>query len=82
MTQGITVKGNRAKFGKEAIAAIKEDASTCYLEATSFFGNEYDGPMDKMPENKTVYIVGPDPYTKRSWYINVTRVGDKFIFNK
>lgn len=83
MTQGIFLKDyTRPKFGKTAIEAIKEDPSTVYLEATSFFGNEYEGPVSEMPENKTVYVVGPDPERKRNWYINITRIGDKYVFNK
>lgn len=35
-----------------------------YIE-TSLFGSEYT-------PNGTFCVVGPDPYTKRSWYASVT----------
>lgn len=83
MTQGIYIKSGteRPKFMKDAIAAIKEDPSKVYLEATSLFGNEYDGPVSEMPLNQTVYIVGPDPQ-RRNWFMNLTREKEGFRFNK
>lgn len=39
-----------------------------HIEATSFFGNEYDGALSQMPQSNTVYFVGPDPHTKRNFY--------------
>lgn len=42
-------------------------------------GNEYGGNIMHMPEGKTVYIVGPDPYIKRSWYANLSRRGNVFV---
>jgi len=45
--------------------ALKESIgkSLRYIE-TSMFGAEYK-------ENGTFAVVGPDPYTKRSWYATV-----------
>jgi hypothetical protein len=37
------------------------------LEATSFFGNEYDGPVEHAPDG-LYFFVGPDPHTKRNFY--------------
>ena len=78
MTQGIWVNYNRPKSKKEVKEAIKANPKSVSLEATSFFGNEYDGPITEMPENKMVFVVGPDPERSRKYYLNITRVGDTF----
>ena len=66
--QGITLDGDRLKTKK----ALKEaDIAGLYLEATSVFGNEYNGPLSQAPAN-TYYVVGPDPYTDRRWYATIT----------
>lgn len=59
--------------------AIVNDPTSVSLEGTSMFGDEYGGKIIYMPEGKTVYIVGPDPYRTRRWYANLTRKGDKFV---
>ncbi len=53
--------------------ALKENVLNAILEATSFFGNEYDGPVKEAPDGR-YFVVGPDPYTKRSWYATITVV--------
>lgn len=78
MTQGAFVNGQRPKTKKALREAIQSNPSNVRLEATSIFGNEYGGPIETMPEGKTVYLVGPDPYTSRKWYGNLTRQGDEF----
>jgi hypothetical protein len=77
MTQGIFISGVRPKSKKEVIETVKTNPEKVYLEATSFFGNEYDGPVIEMPENKMVFVVGPDPARKRNFYLNMVRVGNK-----
>lgn len=49
------------------------------VEATSAFGNEYDGWIENAPVGTTVDFVGPDPYTSRKFYgrISVTARGVK-----
>jgi hypothetical protein len=78
MTQGIFVNYNRPKSKKEVKEAVASNPGSVSLEATSFFGNEYDGPITGMPENKPCFFVGPDPYKKRNYYGQITRKGDKF----
>jgi hypothetical protein len=70
MTQGIYIKYNRPKSKKEIKEAVTVDPSSVQLEATSMFGNEYSGPVSDAP-NGTYTFVGPDPYTKRSFYGNI-----------
>jgi hypothetical protein len=69
--QGVFVQGARPKFKKtlrEDIATMPEQVR---LEATSFFGNEYDGPLTEAPAG-TYTVVGPDPHRKRDWYATIT----------
>ena len=74
--QGIYVNYNRPKSKKEVVAAVKANPETVSLEATSLFGNEYDGPITEMPIGKLATVVGPDPYTARNFYLNITRKED------
>ncbi len=69
--QGIFIQGNRPrskKAVKEAIAAGHQ----VNIEATSVFGNEYDGPVEDAPDG-TYTFVGPDPYTARKFYGTITK---------
>lgn len=73
MTQGIFINGKRPPSKKAVKEAIAVNPASVRLEATSFFGNEYDGPVTEMPLNKMVAFVGPDPATKRNFFGNITR---------
>jgi hypothetical protein len=42
-----------------------------YIE-TSMFGEEYQ-------DTGTLYVVGPDPYRKRSWYARVTMAEGRIV---
>lgn len=74
--QGIFITGRRPKSKKEIKEAIADD-STVRIEATSFFGNEYEGPVESMPEGETIYFVGPNPHSDRRFYGTITRKGNK-----
>jgi hypothetical protein len=69
--QGIFVGYDRPKSKKEIREAVAADPSRVRLEATSMFGNEYNGSLSDAP-NGTYTFVGPDPYTKRMFYGNIT----------
>ena len=75
--QGIFINGVRPKTKAAVKQAIAQRPETVVLEATSVFGNEYGGCVLSMPEHAPAYCVGPDPERKRSFYLNITRVGDK-----
>lgn len=77
MTQGAFVGYSRPKTKKALREAVAADPSEVRLEATSMFGNEYDGSLSDAPTGQTFYVVGPDPYTKRSWYAQVSWDGTK-----
>lgn len=46
----------------------KCDGYCIVVEATSMFGNEYDGSLARAPKHMRFYIAGPDPHTSRKWY--------------
>ena len=73
--QGIFVNHARPKSKKAVKEAIAADPSRVSLEATSMFGNEYDGPISEAPRGSYSFV-GPDPYRKRSFYGTIT-VADK-----
>lgn len=86
--QGLFIHGSRPKTKKElktVVAAAQDpeqkpeesghlhDLYCVALEATSWFGNEYDGSLENAPKiAKSYYVVGPDPHTSRKWYANIT----------
>lgn len=67
--QGIWVDGNRPRTKKALKDALASDGAVS-LEATSLFGNEYDGPIESAPDGK-YYVVGPDPVRARTWYAEI-----------
>lgn len=71
--QGTFIAGKRPASKKALREALRTNPASVRIEATSYFGNEYDGPASEMPENVNVYIVGPDPHTKRNWYGTIVR---------
>lgn len=73
--QGIRIDGLRPKSKKDIKDALK-NGKNVYLEATSPMGREYDGNVKDMPDS-IVYFVGPDPFTKRTFYGKVVKSGDK-----
>jgi len=74
--QGIFINGRRPSSKKEVREAVAISPASVRLEATSLFGNEYDGPVSEAPDG-TYFIVGPDPYTKRNFYGQVHVQGGK-----
>ena len=65
--QGLYVDGLRPKTKKAVKEAIADDPSRVEIEATSWFGNEYDGLVSEAPADK-YYWVGPDPHRSRKFY--------------
>jgi hypothetical protein len=57
--------------------AVKIDPSevTFYPTAAEWFGPEtrWEGRLSEVPVGVSLSICGPDPYTRRSWYAQVSR---------
>ncbi len=73
--QGIFVSYTRPKSKKAVREAIAADPSRVTIEATSMFGNEYDGPVADAPNGRYTFV-GPDPYTSRKFYGTIVKTGD------
>lgn len=71
--QGIYVDGRRPASKKAVREAALDDPERVYIEATSLFGNEYNGPLADWQGGSTIYFVGPDPYNKRNFYGQINR---------
>lgn len=60
------------KAVREAIAA----GDAVLAEATSFFGDEFGGPIYNLPKGSKVVFAGPDPHTDRRFYGTIEWKGD------
>lgn len=67
MTQGLFINMARPKSKKALKEAIAAEVAV-YAEATSFFGNEFDGLIYNLPKTQKVVFVGPDPERDRRFY--------------
>ncbi len=64
----------------ESVFPDVRDPYGLVIEATSMFGNEFDGSLAeavRTGHHGPFYIVGPDPHTKRNWYLNLRYSNDK-----
>ncbi len=75
--QGIFIDHVRPASKKAVREALAKDPSSVRLEATSFFGNEYDGPVSEFVG--TAHFVGPDPERKRNFYGTLVRTANGHI---
>lgn len=78
--QGAYVNGSRPKTKKALKEAVAANLQSVELEATSVFGNEFGGSLANAPDGK-YYVVGPDPYRKRSWYAQIVKQGGSVKVN-
>ena len=62
----------KSKSALKVAVKMQDEVS---LEATSMFGNEYDGDLYSAPDG-TDYVGGPDPYKNRKWYATIKKSGD------
>lgn len=76
--QGIILSDGTRPKSKKQVRELVEAGEPVYLEATSLFGNEYQGLVYDAP-NGTYYIVGPDPYTSRRFYGQVVVTGSRVV---
>jgi len=70
--QGIYVNSRRPKSKKEVKEVIATEPHNVFLEATSIFGNEYDGCITLAPDGSYTFV-GPDPHTSRKFYGTITK---------
>ena len=86
--QGIFVKDDkgamvRPKSKKEVKEKIASNPLRVLAEATSYFGNEYEGPITKTAVEMygDIRFVGPNPHTKRNFYgvITINKKGELHV---
>jgi hypothetical protein len=73
--QGIFLAGYRRPKSKKEVKEAVAAGNFVMLEATSIFGNEYDGDIKDAPDGKYSFV-GPDPHTKRNFYGTITKSGE------
>ena len=70
--QGIFIREDTGWTRPESKKQVREFAaaapSRIAIEATSLFGNEYEGPATEAPMGEPIFFAGPDPHTKRRFY--------------
>jgi hypothetical protein len=66
---GAVFSGNQTK--KRLKEAVREDPMRVQLYGTSSMGSQFNGAASELPVGMTFNVVGPDPYTKRTWYASV-----------
>lgn len=70
---GIFINSSRPTSKKQVRDVIAVDPHCIInLEATSVFGNEYDGSLREAPDGVYTFV-GPDPYTSRKFYGTITK---------
>lgn len=70
--------GIRNATTKKALKeAVKDDPSSVRFYSTGLGGEQFDGPVTTLSANGTkLTVVGPDPYTARSWYATIERAAN------
>lgn len=63
---------NRPARTKKALKeAVKAAPQTVMFESVGGHNADFCGGIEDIPEGTTLTVVGPDPFTKRSWYASV-----------
>jgi hypothetical protein len=70
--QGIYLTGYKRPKSKKEIKDTIAAGGKVIIEATSVFGNEYDGLLEDAPDG-SYNFVGPDPSTSRKFYGTITK---------
>lgn len=72
---GLFVDGKRPKSKKAVKEAIADNPARVSIENTSFLTqNPYGGTAADLSEGHVVTFVGPDPYSDRRFFGNITRI--------
>lgn len=77
--QGIFIGSRRPKSKKEIRETVAANPDAVCVEATSMFGGEFEGGVENLAVGSKVLFVGPDPYTKRSFYGSIERTSNGLV---
>ena len=74
---GARISGARPKTKKALREALQTAPETVTFDPTSLH-HEFGPPItgDAIPEHVSLSVCGPDPYTSRRWYTQVTASPD------
>jgi hypothetical protein len=72
--QGIFIGFTRPRSKAQVRTEVLANPADVRIEATSWFGNEYDGLVSDAPDGE-YHFVGPDPHTKRNFYGTIVKHG-------
>lgn len=71
--------GQRIKTKKQLREELASDPASVEFDTTSMFDKASGYSGNSFPQGVTLTVVGPDPYSKRSWYASVSRKADGTI---
>jgi hypothetical protein len=72
---GVSDNYGRIKTKKHLKEHAVKNPELTYLDSTAMVGDSYNGSLADAPDGN-YSVVGPDPYTKRSWYATIAKRGD------
>ena len=78
--QGVFINRERPETKEALRKAIEQTPGDVVIEQLQFFGNEYYGPLDEMPDGTMAGVVGPDPFIARDWYATILKRKGKVYF--
>lgn len=73
---GAYIDGNRPKSKKVLKEALRDAPETVRFDRTAAVGPDAGQPDimgNELPAGDTLTVVGPDPYTARTWYASVSK---------
>lgn len=73
---GAYIGNSRARTKKQLREALAADPTSVYFDGTSMFSHVTGYAAENVPDGTIISVVGPDPFTKRSWYASVQRLPD------
>lgn len=72
-----TTTGVRIATKKALKAALSDFEGAVTFDGTSPMGPQFYGTGEALEAGVKLAVVGPDPFTNRSWYATVERVNGK-----
>ena len=76
--QGCFINGERPE-SKERLREAIRNGESVVIENIQFFGSEYYGPLEKMPNGAMAGICGPDPFIARDWFATIRKTKGKVV---
>jgi hypothetical protein len=69
---GARANGERVKTKKQLKAELAASPQSVWFDGTSMFSDVAGYRGSEIPADLLLTVVGPDPYTSRRWYANVS----------